>query len=287
MRTAILLAFAAGAFGQMRGPQLGWLLDNDRLRPIHGIPGAASLGSPGEVNFAALVLAEGTALGLTAENRAVVLITPAGSETLSELPAGIEKLALSPKGSAGLLYAAGRVYVLRGRSIAWEADLSFFSEAPRSMAISDDGSAVIASSADAVYKLTASGVEQIPVTAQSLAFLFDSRDFVLATESQVLLSGESGLGVVFEGLKKPVGIAATAGNSRIIVADAEARALIVIDRANATAQTIECDFQPETLERFDSTVFRLTSAPLRIFDAQRGEVLIIPPAVAAQTEVAQ
>ena len=181
------------------GPVLGFSVDQAAgIRPILGLPGAATLGPPvisaEGLESVTLSPARDYALALLASGRAVVLLknlrSTAGASVL-DIAAGPARIAISPSGDAAVLYYAetARLQVLAGLpespAVSWSVDLSGRSGVG-ALAVSDGGGAVLVASAGepaAVWLVTQAAGQRILYTAAgsvSLAFLVGSQDAAIA-----------------------------------------------------------------------------------------------------------
>ena len=143
------------------GPVVGFVLDKaEGVRPILGIPGAATLGQPvlPAAGFDSIVLSpqRDYALALTeGEQRLVLLrslsVSPAAARL--DVPPGASRIVLSPAGDAAALYYrdARRVEVLTGLpdspSVAWSLDLPDLGAGLAALVVSDGGSAILVATA--------------------------------------------------------------------------------------------------------------------------------------------
>jgi hypothetical protein len=155
---------AQGQSGQsgyaLNGPSLGLMFDSASaaIRPILGIPGAATLGTPLSTGFAIgqAVVAPGGDFALVVAkddfHLAVVRATGGAVQNLAPVMGGApDFIALSPRGRSAALYyhASGRVLVLAGlRDQAPRTALvntSTLRAAPSHVAVSEDGASLLLS----------------------------------------------------------------------------------------------------------------------------------------------
>lgn len=159
---ALLLPRLCAAQGQpgstLIGPSLGLMFDSASaaIRPILGIPGAATLGVPLDAGFAvgqALVAPHGDfALVVAKDDFSLAVVSASGGVVRNFAPAMGEApdlISFSPGGSSAALYyrASGRLLVLTGlRSQtpqAVEADASSLPAAPSLVAVREDAAALL------------------------------------------------------------------------------------------------------------------------------------------------
>ena len=142
----------------VRGPVVGLALDaNAQVRPLLGVPGAASLGSAlaldASFQLAAISPHQDYLLGFQSGSGNLAMVAdPLGAAHVSVIAgiSGPASFTLSPTGTAALAIAAGAstAQVLTGLpdspALAWQADLSALPAPASAFAISDDGSALLA-----------------------------------------------------------------------------------------------------------------------------------------------
>ena len=274
----------------LRGPVIG--LVHDRLsgvRPILGIPGAATLGpavlAQAGLESVALAPDGDCALAVLARGRQVLVLknlSSAPSAAVLDVPAGPARIAFSPSGDAAALYYSdtARAEVLTGlpgsTSLAWSFDLAGVQGALAALAVSDGGSALLVAAAGEPAPVwlasPATGQRYLYATSASpsLTFLSRSEDVVIADAStgDVVLvhdpKGESRLTMIggpAEGVSRPVAIAATRDNRRILVANAEPAGVVSLELAGDKPFRLACSCAPTTLERMaGGTAFRLNES---------------------------
>jgi len=154
---AIATALAAQSQTVIDSPLLGMVLDRNaaRLRPVYGVPGAATMGDPldtgNDISAAAVSPTGRYALVLSgSDSHAALLFADGHTEIpIAGVPFGVSQLALSPEGTAGALYYATErvVRVVSGfpgsaaqvRSI----DVSALPSTKPLLSVSDDGGSVL------------------------------------------------------------------------------------------------------------------------------------------------
>ena len=293
---------------RIEGPVLGFSVDQTAgIRPILGLPGAATLGPPvisaTGLDGVTLSPARDYALALLARGREVVLVgnlrTTAGASVLDVAP-GPARLAISPSGDAAVLYYAetARVQVLAGLpespSVSWSLDLSGLSGSPAALAVSDGGGAVLVASAGepASVWLATQGVGQrflyTAAGSPSLTFLVGSLDAAIADGAAgavVLVRDPAGqpqvtqIGGQSEGVSHPLAIAAAQDNSRIFVANAQPAGVVSQSLTGADPATQPCARTPTGLERMaGGSVFRLNEpggGPIWLLDAASASMRVV------------
>ena len=316
MLMAVLLAgvAAAQAGPALSGPTLGLVFDSSQsaLRPIRGIPGAASLGDAVNAGFllasATISPQQGYALAVKADDSSVVLVRATGAS--AAIPGARPAPALvvfSPAGTAAALYdsGAGRVQILTGlpdsAAVQSDIDISALAGPVAALAVDDAGSSLFlaAGAAETVslYRIAADGSSQFLASFRSVAALSLSstgRDALLADSTagavylirdlrgagriEMIASGSDGLGA-------PVAVASDSAG-RIFVAD-QAGNVTILDRSHGSVLSLACGCVPTGLFRLSgSATFRLTepsTAPMWVLDASGANprVVAIPPATPA------
>ena len=187
---AVFLAgVAAGQTGTaLSGPTLGLVFDSSQsaLRPIRGIPGAASLGDPVNAGFslasATVSPQQGYAIALKADDSSVVLVRAGGAS--AAIPGARPAPALvvfSPAGTAAALYdsGAGRVQILTGlpdaAAVQSDVDISALAGPVAALAVDDAGSSLFLAVGPAetvsLYRIAADGASQFLAPFRSVAAL--------------------------------------------------------------------------------------------------------------------
>src|SRR5215469_1203382 len=168
MRERYLLLFATFAglavaqTGTFTGPVAGYVFDSGAhaLRPVLGIPGAATIGAPIDAgySFTAAYVApqQDSFFGIASDGSthwftiAAGAVTEKGIDGVMQAP---ERVVFSPSGTAAALYANGQAQIVTGLhgTPAAGGSLSFGSAGARhgrriapAMAVSDDGSYLLA-----------------------------------------------------------------------------------------------------------------------------------------------
>lgn len=316
-KNSLLTVLAAIAFlpcvviAQIGGPSLGLVFDSasHALRPILGIPGAATLGDPLALEFElskAAVSPAGYALAVRADNSSVMLIRAGGeASVLPDSETGPDAIAFNRTGSIAALYfsASKSVQIFEGlpdsAKLARAVDVTELPGPLGSLAVNADGTAVLAAAsvgddAAVAYLFPASGTAHSLgsfQTISALRFADDGAD-VLVADSQAnsvylvrSITGETTLiASERDGIAEPVDLAVD--GRRILVVNKASGLITILDRDGAPPSSVECACKPTALLRLaGSSVFRLTemtTAPLWMIDAGKIDtpVLAIPTGVA-------
>lgn len=325
---AVSLLFAIPSPGaseiSIRGPRLGFVYEpgSGSLRPIRGLPGAATLGPPLELEAriarAWISPRQDYALAVRAED-AAVLVLRLDSDAVSLQPAGgitpgPDLAALSPGGRSAALYyrERGRVEWITGlpgeTAIAGSVDL-MPGGTVTALAISEDAGALLLGISDdsggSVSLVQPGGEPRFLFNlsrAAAIAWLGESRDALIADDLEnrvYVIRDATGAAVALqaagpdEGITRPVAIAASHDGRLVFVANSEPGTLTVLDLSEAGVSAFPCECAPTSLERLaGASVFRLTEPsqnPMWLFDGDSSppRLVFVPAAVpAALTEEA-
>jgi hypothetical protein len=317
---AVLLASVAAAQTgtALSGPTMGLVFDASQsaLRPIRGIPGAATLGDAVNPGFA---LASATvsprqdfALALRADDSSVVLaLAGGGSAAVPGARPAPALMVFSPAGTTAALYdsGAGRVQVLTGlpdaAAVQSDVDISALAGPVAALAVDDAGSTLFlaagAAETVALYRIGMDGTSQFLASFRSVAalrlsangreaLLADSaagavyaiRDLRGAGRMETIASGRDGLGT-------PIAVESDSAG-RIFVAD-QAGNVTILNRGRGPVVSLPCGCTPAGLFRLSGTAtFRLTNpsdGPMWVLDASGTDARIVavpaaaPPAATA------
>jgi hypothetical protein len=282
------------------GPVVGHVFESPSgIRPILGIPGAATLGrpvAPGP-SFESVVFspARDYALGLLSRGRLVVLLADLSSSSrFVELPVrgGAGRIAISPSGDAAALYypETRTVVVLTGLpdspTVSWSLEIPYIDGRLAALAASDGGGAVLIAGTGEqtpVWVLAPGSGAQIlsyVSTLPSLTFLAGSDDALIAdggagsimlvrdTKGQPVLTQ---IGGAAEGISRPLAVAVTPDNRRVLVANAEPAGVVSLSLVGEDPVALPCDCRVTGLERLaGGAAFRISDpgdGPLWLLDA--------------------
>jgi hypothetical protein len=311
---AVLLAGVAAAQTgtSLTGPTMGLVFDSSQsaLRPIRGIPGAATLGDPVNLGFplasATVSPRQDSALALRADDSSVVLVRNGAQISAAAVPGARPAPTLvvfSPAGAAAALYDpdSGRVQILTGlpdaAAVQSDVDISALAGPVAALAVDDAGTSLFlaagAAETVALYRIGMDGAPQFLASFRSVAalrlsstgreaLLADSaagavyaiRDLRGAGSIEMIASGQDGLGT-------PIAIESDFAG-RIFVAD-QAGNLIILDRGRGSVLSLPCGCVPAGLFQLSGTAtFRLTEpsgAPMWVLDASGADarIVAIPP----------
>jgi hypothetical protein len=280
------------------------------LRPISGIPGAATTGDPLTVGFmisrAEISPAQDAALVVKARVSSVALVHAVGNDWVVTPLAGVqpspEIMVFSPNGSAAALYyAAGQVQILTGLpanpTVASEINVSGLAVPVTAMAVDDAGSFLLLAggpaesvslyrvSIDSASSLLASfrgvssvrlfnGSQQALVTDTLAATVYQVSGLAGAAVTQVVASPSDGL----EGL---IGAETDSTGQRVFAAVGTGT-VFIFDRSGSPPVTLDCACAPTGLFRLaGGSAFRLTEisdGPLQVLDAGSSpRIVAVPP----------
>jgi len=320
MEMAVLLAGVAAAQSgtALSGPTMGLVFDSSQsaLRPIRGIPGAASLGDAVNPGFrlasATVSPRQDYALALKADDSSLVLVRAGGaSAAVSGARPAPALMVFSPAGSAAALYDSGasHVQILTGlpdaAAVQSDVDISALAGPVAALAVDDAGSSffLAAGAAETVslYRVAMDGTSQFLASFRSVAALR------LSANGREALLADSAAGAVYvirdlrgtgrmetiasarDGLGAPIAVESDSAG-RIFVAD-QAGKVTILDRSRGSVVTLTCGCAPTGLFRLSgSATFRLTEpsdGPMWVLDASGADARIVaippgtPPAAAA------
>lgn len=310
---AVLLASVAAAQTgtALSGPTMGLVFDASQsaLRPIRGIPGAATLGDAVNPGFplasATVSPRQDFALALRADDSSVVLaLAGGGSAAVPGARPAPALMVFSPAGATAALYdsGAGRVQVLTGlpdaAAVQSDVDISALAGPVAALAVDDAGSTLFlaagAAETVALYRIAMDGTSQFLASFRSVAalrlsvngreaMLADSaagavyaiRDLRGAGRMETIASGRDGLGI-------PIAVESDSAG-RIFVAD-QAGNVTILNRGRGPVVSLPCGCTPAGLFRLSGTAtFRLTDpsdGPMWVLDASGADarIVAVPPA---------
>jgi hypothetical protein len=309
---ACLLGAAGTGLAQVGAPQLSWVPDGVRIRPVYGIPAAAAIGAAVSADQDFSLIAASPArnyvlvsAGPTSAQAGVVSIyTPDnGLVPLDGAGGAPDIVVLSPRGSAAALWfsSINQVQIVTGlpdapaiRQIDASLLVSSMGSAPAALAVSDDGTwlagAWLSATSAGVYAFGPnSEVDSLPVeNVAALAFFQGTHDLAAASASGLeMVTGVGGFVVVSSLLAvadsslQPVAVATTSDNRTLVLADSSGM-VTAVDIGSGAATASDCACQPEGLFGIGPAAFRLTSlqnGAFKLFDAARGEILFAPLAL--------
>jgi hypothetical protein len=287
-------------------PTLGYLFDSDTksIRPLSGIPGAASLESGlavgSKLEKASISPNRKFAIAEIKDGEHLLLVswsgTAATAEPLDGAPATAEQIAFSASGSTAALWTrdAHRIQLWKGLpdhpSLYKEIETAELT----ALAVSDDGDAVAAAT-EAGLVLAGAGRTLASGNFSGLAFLPGTHDLAAAERSldQVLLISKvdsdpdtAQLASIQDGVAQPVALAFSADARKLIVANLRGRSVLSIDLESRAVLVTPCECQADGLYRAQgNSVFRLTNGSqdlIALFDGDSSEprVLNIPAGAA-------
>jgi DNA-binding beta-propeller fold protein YncE len=277
---------AAGAWAQtgvIGGPVLGLLPDahSGMVRPIQGIPGAATfgpsldgvsvkLGTAGR-SHALVVLQDGTA----------EVVTAAGVRVLPVSEEGASLIALSPRETAAAVYSraskSARIYTGLPDAPKLERALEI-SGAPGALAVTDDGQAVLTidRAADQVSLQTSAGAQTLYRASRIGAAEFlpgTMRVVVASSDGVVLVAPDLGVESV-SSESDGVAVAVSADGVSLVVAN-RSGGITVHDLRSGVSRSTTCPCSPSTLAPLrGNAVFRLNDpgdGPIWLLDADSAE----------------
>jgi hypothetical protein len=264
--------------GSLSGPVVGYTQKASAVRSVIGIPGSAYFGPPietGDLRILAICSEGGYAIGATPEGAGVRIIplrtAIAGEARAFELSSAVDSVSLSPSGSAAALIhrMTNTVDVITGlpgepeiRSIQIPSDIT-------AVAISDDGKVLAAGEQAGVLTIvTAQGSRNIAAAEiRHLAFRPNSHDllYVDGGSGQIGMISQTSSDPVAaiiagpaDGLTDPRAAIAMQHGQRIIIADAGAKELLVMEPSRGISTRLPVPCTPSALGRLSDSVLQLT-----------------------------
>jgi len=279
------------------GPVLGfaWDQQNNRLRPILGVAGSATIGKPVDPGMqmaaAAVSPANDFLLAVQAAGGQAMLMPLTGVDrhTPVSCETGADRIAFSPRGIAAALYHSdsGMIQAVHGLP-AKPAALAGLTVGPADvLAVSDDGLTVAAGTSGAVAIVSAGGASAtVAITAAALAFLPGKRDLLVidAAANQLVLVRNGTpqlLAGPEDGIADAVALAASDDGARVFVANREGGILTVGIESGARVFTPTRQAASGFYRLRGDSLFRVTelsAGPAWIFDGGAGgpRMLFIP-----------
>jgi hypothetical protein len=286
----VALALAAAlAPAQITAPLVGWLPAGTEIRPMNGLPAAATLGRPASVGHALTHMAvspsQNYVLGSDADSGEALLVIGASAAKL-DTSVRPDQIVTSPTGSSAAFWFsdAAQFELLSGlpaTPVMRQVPASMLNSGLTAMAVSDDGQWIAASSSAGVFEWGPDGVPHQLYggsDAAALAFFAGSSDLAIATSTQLLSMAESGTSILYQGSFVPAGLATSFDNREIVLADRSG----VIYSVNATTHalsTVNCECRPSGVFGLGGALFRLTSSSIgaiKLFDAAAGAIVAVP-----------
>jgi hypothetical protein len=292
---------------------LGFVFDSGYIRPILGVPGASLLGTRPNtgLDWAHAIVSpdQSYALGLAGEPHGLKLI-PLSTAGASAFPingalAVPDMIALSPTGASAALYAAGdrRLQVLTGLPdsprVLRELPAAIPDGELVSLAVADDGQAVLAAVADQMLLISSDGIpRRLPFDGPISAIAFRPRthDAIASGRNHVALILRTTQDSVIQAMAvpensslDPLAVSFSLDGSRAFVADSNGT-VIEFDLSAASAQSFSCECKITGLHRLaGNAVFRLTDSldkPLLLFDgdALQPRIVFVPTASAGEKQ---
>jgi hypothetical protein len=279
-------------------PTLGFVFDADSksIRTLSGVIGAASLDGgiavSSKLDKASISPNRQIALAETADSDHLLLVRwngkAASAEPLYGSPSSADLIAWSPDGLTAAVYNAASQQVWVWKSIGAEPKLTQQSPASdlRAIAVADDGFAV-GSTDSGLFQLAAEPKQLSATPYSALAFAPGSHDLAAGDSvlNQVVLLHDStpdaqiALATAADGIGQPIGIAYSRDGSKLAVANATAKSVLLIDTTTSSRQTFSCDCTPDgVFAAAGNAVFRLTNTGqdrLTLLDADSAEARLV------------
>ena len=288
----------------------GFLFDahSHTIRPLHGIPGAATLGDSLQLNIsistAAISSRSDYALAVDRDHNNLIQIQRLRDlRSVRVLQAGtrkIERIVLSPEGTAALLYRQypNTVQLISGLQgspqILPEWSLDALNAEPVTLAVSDDGQYALAAAGSSVFLLETGGsarpmfhgnrISDVTFLNQKddalVADAGDNKVFFISKASSVaaavVLRDQS------SGIAAPVAVRASRDGLRVFVLNSKPAGVVAFEPKTGIAKVFPCAASLTGLDTLNgNALFRLnelTHGPLWVFngDAYNAGVFFVP-----------
>lgn len=278
-------------------PALGYIFDTSAraLRPILGIPRAASVGEPFRSGFSiqsAIVLGGSSQALAISSGGSASLIDLTGRIPVAVLPlvGHAQALYSSPRGTAAAVLTENWVGFVTGIGLGdpQVAGLALDTQ-PVAASVSDDGMYLIAALQDGSILIVGhdgsrtsiappSPVSRVafrPGSTDALAVTADNRAWLVQSGAMTQIAGPD------DGLTEPMGLGFLPDGNRAVIANSNGMILTVDVRSGAKSSAT-CSCNPTRLEPMASPgVFRLTEAPAQpqyMFDGGSLQTFFVPAA---------
>lgn len=246
-------------------PELGYVFDaaDKSIRRVTGVPGAASMDGelPVATKISRAFIAPGRriAVAQALESEALQLIEWTGPEvTTRELPgsrAGEFLVAFGPGGTRGAILYLGaglvQVWSFSGETPTLEREIA---AEWSSVSFSADGSKLVGLAKDGAYVTSADELSRVAEGSFAAAALRPGGDELVLAEngSDALTLVRLGSGERSQldgelGFAEPAAIAWTEDGSKLVVANARTRNVVVLDWATRQATALSCECSPTTV----------------------------------------
>jgi hypothetical protein len=279
-------------------PTLGYVFDrgSHAVRPILGIPGAATVGRPLDLGFSikdAVVSSEQGYAIVSAGTGVHLVRWNGGISTVNVAAVGsVGALYMSPRGTAAAILTDGWIGVLTGmrQGTPQVTGLPLNSQ-PVAAAVSDDGAYVLAAHSDGTTILLGRDGTQTslatPGPISKVAFRPGSADALVASsDNRVWLVQQTPSSAAFtsiattrDGVSNPVGLGFLPDGNHVVIASGTG-SIQTVDVVTGLRSSVSCSCSPVQLERMATPgVFRLTEAtaePQYLFNGATGETFFVP-----------
>ena len=300
-----LLGAAGAALAQIDAPQLGWIPDGTRIRPVYGIPASASIGTAVATQDFLRIAASAS------RNYVLVCATDTGIVSVYQPETGLtpvdgagiapDSITLSAGGSAAALWfsSINQVQIVTGLPEApaiRQLDASFLGSSPDALALSDDGAWLAGTWTTGIYAFGPnSEVNRLPLEDRvtALGFFRGTHDIAAASTAGLLrVTGVgsfvqvSNLAALADSSQPAAAVAVTQDNKIVITVD-RSGFITAVQIESSAATTMDCGCSPEGLFAMGPSAFRLTGlqgGSFKLFDAALGEVLFAPLALVQSAE---
>jgi WD40 repeat protein len=294
-----VVILTAPAHGQIAGPRLGYVWDTNAraLLPVDGVPGASILGRAVDMGMyierAAVSQRAGSVLAIAGSDGGVYLFRtaagPSGPQSIEGATAHVDRIALSPSGSAAALYSTSDnvLQVITGVPQQPTLAHSIAMIGLDRMAISDDGSVMILAATDGSASLLATDSGKwspIPLSDPVCAMAFRplSHDVLIASGGLINFVSAIDNHPAYQARSElpgdPVALAFSLDGRRFVAAYADGR-VQMSDLLLGASPLVRCLCHPTGLEPLDGdAVFALRAdrlQPLFLFEGTKNRVSFV------------
>ena len=279
-------------------PTLGYVFDkgSHSVRPILGIPGAATVGRPLDLGFSIqnAVVSSEQGYAIVSASSGVHMVRWNGGASTVDIPVvgTVSALYLSPRGTAAAILTDGWIGILTSmRQGAPQVTGLPLNSQPVAAAVSDDGAYVLAAYSDGTAIFLGRDGTQISLAApgpiSKVAFRPGSTDALAASsDNRVWLVQQTPSSAAFmpiaatkDGVSNPVGLGFLPDGNHVVIASGTG-SIQTVDVVTGLRSSVACSCSPVQLERMALPgVFRLTDAagePQYLFNGATGETFFVP-----------
>jgi len=196
MKAILFFTSALVLSAQIEGPRLGFLVEGSLVQTAWGVPGVAVSTVLRDVPSRMIAASpkQDYLLAVPSDGVGILVLAPDGRGQSDRLilpgVTGVDAILFSPIGNSVALRHGSKVDVITGlparADIAQTFDLSFAGAEPARIAVSDDGTAILAIYSSEAFLLDPSGMSRLAIDGVlAAAFLPRSRDLAVASPEKM------------------------------------------------------------------------------------------------------